>query len=156
MNTHYLRKILYVFLQIARAVLFVSLILIPAGTVLDKRKFSFIVVVNIIVTFVYFFDYFNVSRHLLRIIKSCGETPFTKENVRSFNIMGVCLFINSIFECIMGYNAGRNSSIQIFGSQSGAITPGMVICIVASLMCFVIGEAFDKAVKIKEENDLTI
>lgn len=156
MNTHYIRKILYAFLQIARAFLFAALILIPVGTVLDKRKFALIFAVNIIFSFVYFFNYFNVSRHLLRIIKSCTETPFTKENVKSFNIMGVCLFINSIFECIMGYQAGQNSSIQVFGSQSGAITPGMVICIVASLMCFVIGEAFDKAVKIKEENELTI
>lgn len=156
MNTSYLRKILYAFLQIARAFLLVGLVGYPVCMLLNMKKISLILAVNILFEFIYLFNYFNVSRYLLYIIKSCEETPFTKENVRSFNIMGVCLFINSIFECIMGYHAGQNNSIQVFGSQSGAITPGMVICIVASLMCFVIGEAFDKAVKIKEENDLTI
>ncbi|WP_265113297.1 DUF2975 domain-containing protein [Clostridioides difficile] len=32
----------------------------------------------------------------------------------------------------------------------------MVISFIFALMCFVIAETFDKAIKIKEDNDLTI
>ncbi|MEG2993743.1 MAG: DUF2975 domain-containing protein [Bacilli bacterium] len=32
----------------------------------------------------------------------------------------------------------------------------MLICLLSALMCFVMGEIFDKAIKIKNESDLTI
>lgn len=32
----------------------------------------------------------------------------------------------------------------------------MIICLISALMCFVMGKVFDKAIKIKNESDLTI
>ena len=62
-----------------------------------------------------------------------------------------------MFECIIGYNAAAISkSVTIIGSDSGGITPPMIISLVSALMCFVMGEVFDKAIKIKNESDLTI
>ncbi len=49
-----------------------------------------------------------------------------------------------------------NIAIQLIGSDNGAVTPIMVALFVTSLMCFVMSEVFDKAIKIKNDNDLTI
>ncbi|HBL4808919.1 TPA: DUF2975 domain-containing protein, partial [Clostridioides difficile] len=50
----------------------------------------------------------------------------------------------------------NTNNIRIFGTDSGGISPLMVISFIFALMCFVIAETFDKAIKIKEDNDLTI
>lgn len=36
------------------------------------------------------------------------------------------------------------------------ITPGMAVYFITSLICFVIAESFDEAIKIKEENEFTV
>ncbi|MDY6603375.1 DUF2975 domain-containing protein, partial [Clostridioides difficile] len=92
---------------------------------------------------------------LIFIINSTKYSPFVLENVKRFKVMGCCLLINTIIECVIGYNS-NTSLIMIFGDNSGGISPLMVISFIFALMCFVIAETFDKAIKIKEDNDLTI
>lgn len=106
---------------------------------------------------IYFGMYFLIIRQLILIIRSSEESPFINENVKRFKLMGICMLINSILECIMGYGAGRHSSmIEIMATSNGALTPMMLVGIIASIMCFVMAGVFKKAIQIKDENDLTI
>ncbi|WP_052356481.1 DUF2975 domain-containing protein [[Clostridium] dakarense] len=106
---------------------------------------------------VYFGMYFITIRQLILLIRSSEESPFIIENVKRFKLMGICMLINSILECIMGYRIGRESGmIEIMATPSGALTPMMLVCIISSLMCFVMADVFKRAIQIKDENDLTI
>ncbi|GAA0699326.1 DUF2975 domain-containing protein [Paraclostridium ghonii] len=109
---------------------------------------------SLIANLLYLSNYVLVSLCLIGIIESTDYTPFIFDNVKRFKKMGYCLFVNSIIECILGYNDPKH--IQFIGVNNGGITFPMIICIISALMCFVIGEVFDKAIKIKEENDLTV
>lgn len=117
--------------------------------------FSFDKVIVLIVRILYFFDYFIVILFLIFIINSIKYFLFVFENVKRFKVMGCCLLINIIIECINGYNLNINN-IRIFGIDSGGILLFMVIFFIFVLMCFVIVEIFDKVIKIKEDNDLII
>ena len=158
MFENFIRKTLYIFLIIARAVFFFMIIGTPLSMFYyENNYFNPISIWSIFFSMFYMFNYFNVARYLLRIVKSCEDTPFTKDSVKSFRIMGISLFINSIVECITTYHGSQNlGNLQIFANDSGAITPVMIICVVSALMCFVVADAFSAAVRIKEENDLTI
>lgn len=119
--------------------------------------FSFTKVINLFTTTLYAINYCLVVLCLIGIIDSTYGTPFVKGNVSKLRTMGYCLLINSIFEIIIGYSSGTNRGfVQLIGSDNGAVTPIMVALFITSLMCFVISEVFDKAIKIKNDNDLTI
>lgn len=121
------------------------------------NNFDLFSVFNAIINLVYILMYLTVVLCLIKIISSTLVTPFIKENIKRFKVMGCCLIVNTVFECIIGYNtAAISKSVTIIGSDSGGITPPMIICLVSALMCFVMGEVFDKAIKIKNESDLTI
>ncbi|MGL5651791.1 MAG: DUF2975 domain-containing protein [Paraclostridium sp.] len=118
--------------------------------------FDFSHIVSLIMAIIYMGNYILVNIFLIGIIESTDYTPFVFANVKRFKKMGYCLFVNAIIECILGYSLNKNASIQFIGTENGAITRPMIICIVAALMFFVIGEVFDKAIKLKEDNDLTV
>ncbi|CEQ18111.1 DUF2975 domain-containing protein [Paraclostridium sordellii] len=145
--------ILY-FLVLALGIGFVGF---PIMTLQKFNNFDLFSVFNAIINLVYILMYLTVVLCLIKIISSTLVSPFIKENVKRFKIMGCCLIVNTIFECIIGYNvAAISKSVTIIGSDSGGITPPMIICLISALMCFVMGEVFDKAIKIKSESDLTI
>lgn len=68
--------------------------------------------------------------------------------------MGYYLIINVILEGISDFYK-KGVSILI-GTSNGSIKLSTVMGIILALMCFVIAEVFEKAIKMKEENDLTI
>ena len=145
--------ILY-FLVLALGIGFIGF---PIMALQKFNNFDLFSVFNAIINLVYILMYLTVVLCLIKIISSTLVSPFVKENVKRFKIMGCCLIVNTMFECIIGYNAAAISkSVTIIGSDSGGITPPMIICLISALMCFVIGEVFDKAIKIKNESDLTI
>ncbi|RDY26269.1 DUF2975 domain-containing protein [Romboutsia weinsteinii] len=158
MNTSFLRNTLLAFLYLALASFGVIIIFLPTAFISALTSdFSFLMLVNLFFNTWYIFNYFIVIRKLLAMIKTTNTTPFIFDNVKNFKTMGYCLFINSAFELIIGYKGSQNiGNIQILASNNGAITPTMIICFVSALMCFVIAEIFYKAIKIKEDNDLTI
>ena len=112
--------------------------------------------INMITNLIYTSMYLIVVICLIRIISSTLVSPFIHENVKRFRIMGYCLMVNTVFECIDRYSSAATSGMTIIGSDRGGITPLMLICLLSALMCFVMGEIFDKAIKIKNESDLTI
>lgn len=158
MNTKFIKIPLLVFLYIALAIFSLVMLVIPIISIsMLISDFSFSMLANVLFSLMYFFNYFMVIRKLVSILKSIDDTPFVIDNVKSFKIMGYCLGVNSIFECIMGYSGDQDTgNIQILATNSGAFTPVMIVCIVSALMCFVIAEVFNRAIRIKEDNDLTI
>lgn len=158
MRKSFLLTFLSAFLYLALALLFIVLIGVPITSIsMLTSDFSFSMLMNVIFSIIYIFNYFMIVRKLLDILNSTETTPFILDNVKRFKLMGYCLGINSIFECFMGYIGSQDvGNIQILATKNGAITPVMIICVISALMCFVIAEIFDKAIKIKEDNDLTI
>lgn len=91
---------------------------------------------------------------LLRLSDNFKENPFIQTNVKRFNIIGYIFFIEAIIEA--AYSSIFNPDhglVQILGLN---ITIGLVTLIIISLTFFLIADVFDKAIKIKEYNDLTI
>ncbi len=158
MNTKFIKIPLLVFLYIALAIFSLVMLIMPIMSMsMLISDFSVLMLANVLFSVLYFFNYFMVIKKLVSILKSIDDTPFVMDNVKSFKIMGYCLWVNSIFECIMGYKWSQDTgNIQILATNSGAFKPVMVICIVSALMCFEMAEVFDKAIRIKEDNDLTI
>ncbi|PBI39679.1 DUF2975 domain-containing protein [Clostridioides difficile] len=155
MITKFFSNILSVFLYFLLSLLGVAGIIFLCMIPMFLYDFSSDKVIALIARILYFSDYFIVILFLIFIINSTKYSPFVLENVKRFKVMGCCLLINTIIECINGYNLNTNN-IRIFGTDSGGISPIMVISFIFALMCFVIAETFDKAIKIKEDNDLTI
>lgn len=149
-----LSTLLYIFLVLTG---FSLVYYFGMGIFFILTDFSFVKVINFFTNGIYNINYCLIVICLIGIIDSTYGTPFIKENVSKFRIMGYCLLINSIFEAIIGYSSGTNRGfVQLIGSDHGAITPIMVALFITSLMCFVISEVFNKAIKIKNDNDLTI
>lgn len=155
MITKFFRNILSGFLYFILTILSMlgvsSMCMIP----MFLYDFSLDKLITLTSRILYFSDYFIVILLLVFIINSTKYSPFILENVKRFKIMGYCLLINTIIECINGYSL-NTSNIRVFGTDSGGISPLMVISFIFALMCFVIAETFNKAIKIKEDNDLTI
>ncbi|MCC0683681.1 DUF2975 domain-containing protein [Clostridioides sp. ZZV15-6383] len=155
MSTKFFSNILSVFLYFLLSLLGVAGIIFLCMIPMFLYDFSSDKVITLIARILYFSDYFIVILFLIFIINSTKYSPFILENVKRFKTMGCCLLVNTTIECIIGYGS-NTGPIMIFWDNSGGISPLMVISFVFALMCFVISEIFDKAIKIKEDNDLTI
>ncbi|XTR36911.1 DUF2975 domain-containing protein [Paraclostridium tenue] len=157
MKATFSKDILNFILYFLLLVLGIGFIGFPIMVIQNFNTVDLFSIFNMIVNLMYISMYLIVVLFLIKIIKSTLITPFVKENVKRFKIMGCCLLVNTVFEFIIGYNiASISGGVTIIGSDSGGITPTMIICLISALMCFVLGEVFDKAVKIKNESDLTI
>ncbi|GAA0864035.1 DUF2975 domain-containing protein [Paraclostridium tenue] len=157
MKATFSKDILNFILYFLLLVLGIGFIGFPIMLIQNFNTVDLFSIFNMMVNLMYISMYLIVVLFLIKIIKSTLITPFVKENVKRFKIMGCCLLVNTVFEFIIGYNAAAISGgVTIIGSNSGGITPPMMICLISALMCFVLGEVFDKAVKIKNESDLTI
>lgn len=158
MSTNFLKVSLLSFLYLSLAVsaiVTIGVFIMSISLLISDFNFSMMLYSSLGTG--YIFNYFIIIRKLIAIIKTTYITPFVLDNVKSFKIIGCCLGINRIFEFITGYKGSKNTGIiHIFQTEAGAITPTMIVCLISALMCFVIAEVFDKAIKIKEDNDLTI
>ncbi|RDY28145.1 DUF2975 domain-containing protein [Romboutsia weinsteinii] len=118
--------------------------------------YSFLKLVEFTFLVVYTCNFFIVTVKLILLLESSGSTPFIFDNVKRLKTMGYCLLFNSIYDCVMDFRLNLDANIRIFGTENGGISGPMIVCLLAALMCFVMAEIFDKAIKIKEEQDLTI
>lgn len=158
MSNNILKVIILIILYFFLLALFLMTLTIPVGIIysLINSTIKATGVFYMLVQFVYYLNYLLVVKMMIGIIKSTWETPFIVKNVKRFKVIAWCLTINVAYECFMGYGANKYANIQIFSNGKGAISPIMAIGIIAALMCFVMAEVFDKAIMIKEDNDLTI
>lgn len=149
------KSILSTLLYITGIILFITLVgEIVRHIYLIVCNFTFESVVNLITTSIYLYGYFTITRYLIAIVESTYSTPFIENNVNKLRKMGYYLIINTILEGISDF-CKKGVSILI-GTSNGSIKLSTVMGIILALMCFVIAEVFEKAIKMKEENDLTI
>ncbi|WP_163249384.1 DUF2975 domain-containing protein [Clostridium niameyense] len=149
------KSILSTLLYITGIILFITLVgEIGRHIYLIVCNFTFESVVNLITTSIYLYGYFTITRYLIAIVESTYSTPFIENNVSRLRKMGYYLIINVILEGISDFYK-KGVSILI-GTSNGSIKLSTVMGIILALMCFVIAEVFEKAIKMKEENDLTI
>ncbi|WP_027702690.1 DUF2975 domain-containing protein [Metaclostridioides mangenotii] len=155
METRFFRNML-------SAILHFSLVLTPIlGIVLLGMELNKIVlsgftlskVILFILFVVYIIGFFVIILNLNLIVKSIENTPFIKENVNRFKIIGYFLSAHLGVEFI---RPREGHVMWIIGIHKWGITPSTIVYIILALLPFVIAEVFDKAIKIKDENDLTI
>lgn len=100
--------------------------------------------------------YFIMIVLLLEIVSSSKINIFINTNVKRFRQIGYLLFLNLIMEYVSMLFNGVTGIRFIDVAPGIFITPGMTIYFIAGLLCFVIADAFNQAIKIKNDNDLTI
>ncbi|UPA29835.1 DUF2975 domain-containing protein [Terrisporobacter glycolicus] len=93
---------------------------------------------------------------LLDIVSTSRINIFVKSNVKKFNNIGYLLLANLILDYILTMINGV-SGLRFLDLAPGVfITPGMCVYFISGLLCFVIADAFDQAITIKEENEFTV
>ncbi|MBC6695981.1 DUF2975 domain-containing protein [Terrisporobacter mayombei] len=100
--------------------------------------------------------YFIMIILLLEIVSSSKINIFIDANVKRFRQIGYLLFLNLIMDYVSMLFNGVTGIRFIDVAPGIFITPGMTIYFIAGLLCFVIADAFNQAIKIKNDNDLTI
>lgn len=100
--------------------------------------------------------YFRMITLLLDIVSSSKINIFIKANVKRFRQIGYLLFLNLIINYVSMLFNGVTGMRFLDVAPGVFITSGMTVYFIVGLLCFVIADAFDQAIKIKEDNDLTI
>ncbi|EQH98827.1 putative membrane protein [Clostridioides difficile F314] len=93
---------------------------------------------------------------MIEVLSSSEHSLFVKDNVKRFRIIGYLLLLNSIMEFISTFGTtGKGMRFLDLGFGFYFTVP-VFVYFITSLMSFVIADGFVKAIKIKEDNDLTI
>ncbi|EGT3851535.1 DUF2975 domain-containing protein [Clostridioides difficile] len=109
-----------------------------------------------ILMFILGVSYFIIIKSLIEVLGSSEYSLFVKENVKRFRIIGYILFLNSLIEFISTFGTtGKGMRFLDLGFGFYFTVP-VFVYFITSLMSFVIADGFVKAIKIKEDNDLTI
>lgn len=109
---------------------------------------------DILVALIIIVIYLIISWNLLKIVYSIDSTPFTLKNVKSFKIIGYLMMLLSIIDGIVNFK--EKSNLQIMSIGYGSLKGSCIFYLILGLLSLVLAEIFKKAVKIKDENDLTI
>lgn len=101
-------------------------------------------------------SFFFIMIELLKIVSNSNTTIFSHKNVKRFKIIGYILFVNSFIDYIFFILNGLKGMRIIDLAPGVFVTPSMAIYFISALLCFVIADAFNKAINMKNDNDLTI
>jgi len=106
-----------------------------------------------------FIAFLTIIYQLRKILKSLTlKEPFTRENVKSFRIIGISIIFIGLFDLI--YNTskyGINGFYILHLDEQGISSRcGVLIFIFLGILALILGEIFKSAIEIKEENNLTI
>lgn len=123
---------------------------LPSDLTLNKILLGILAIMSAIA-------YLMLAICLSKILDSSYQSIFVNENVKRFKKMGYCLVVTFLADYIATAITGGPTGTRMFDLAPGVfITPSMLVQITPALTCFIISDAFTKAIKIKEENDLTI
>jgi len=152
----------YFFRNMLSTILHLFLVFIPIfGIILIIHElheifvtgYNFKKIALLIIGIIYLVGCFLIVFNLIKIIFNIDEDPFVRDNVRRLKIIGYLLLANAVFELVQPLD---HPSMRFIATDNYGLTPEKLIYFIIASVCFVIAEVFDKAIKIKEENDLTI
>lgn len=95
-------------------------------------------------------SYLMIIVSLTDIVNSSKVNIFISENVKKFKRIGYLLFVSLILKYVIAI------CNLLEGMTISDAVQNTEIYIIAGLLCFVIADAFEKAIKIKEENEFTV
>lgn len=146
---------------IVNIIWYISLILIiPNVVMLFSLSSSGIKQLSITILYeIAFIAFLVIIYQLRKVFKSLTlKEPFTRENVKSFRIIGISIIFIGLFDLI--YNTskyGINGFYILHLDEQGISSRcGVLIFLFLGIMALVLGEIFKSAIQIKEENNLTI
>lgn len=109
---------------------------------------------NLFSWFIACLTYLLIIYNLRKIVYSASSTPFCFDNVKRFKTIGFYMIVASIIDGITNWNL--ESHFMLFKIGSGSLKGSFIIYLILACIAFVLSEIFEKAVEIKNENDLTI
>lgn len=145
-------KILLNILLISLGIALIVFILTSIDNILTSGKNM--LTVETWINFVICSLYFLIVYNLRKIVYSIDMLPFCFDNVKRFKAIGYYIFFIAIFDAILNFKMPSN--LVILATKYGSLKGSFFIYIVLSCLSFALAEIFRKAIKIKEENDLTI
>lgn len=109
---------------------------------------------NSCIWFILCLTYFLIIYNLRKIVYSTSSTPFCSDNVKRFKRIGYYMFFVAVFDGIINFK--RESNFILIGTQHGSLKGSFLMYLILACIAFVLSEIFEKAVEIKNENDLTV
>ncbi|AQS11442.1 hypothetical protein CLOBY_35980 [Clostridium saccharobutylicum] len=109
---------------------------------------------NILSTFIICLIYLLIILDLRKIIYSTNLTPFCSSNVKRFKNIGYKIFLMAIIDGVT--NLHVKSYFTFLGSENASLKASFFMYLLLACVAFVLAEIFEKAVEIKNENDLTV
>ncbi len=154
MNKYFFRNmlstILHLFL-ISIPIMGIFMIIFELHEIYTK-EFSLIKIGSLLFGIIYLIGCFLIVYNLIKIIFNIDKDPFVIDNVRRLKIIGYLLLANAVIRLAEPIHG----SMQFLSIGNYGLTPEKLVYFIIASVCFVISDVFDKAIKIKDENDLTI
>ncbi|MPN25472.1 hypothetical protein SDC9_172881 [bioreactor metagenome] len=113
-------------------------------------------IISAICGFVIGIIYLIIIVSLIDIVISSKINIFIRVNVNRFKRIGYLLLINLGIDYIFSIIYGVSGMRFVDLAPGVFLTPSMCVYFIAGLLCFVIADAFDQAITIKEENEFTV
>lgn len=94
---------------------------------------------------------------LMKILNTVqNKKPFCIKNVKRFKTIATCILIFGLFDSIFNHTSGGIKIIDIEYPYQFSISASILVYIILGCLALVLAEVFNAAIKIKDENDLTI
>lgn len=115
---------------------------------LPKTNYKIPLLLLALISIVYSIFYYLIASSIIFIINNSKKNPFTMDTVKKFDRTGIYLIIVSIMNFITNHS-------NILRSDTNKVS-NVGFILLSGIICFVISNILYKAIKIKEDNDLTI
>lgn len=104
------------------------------------------------------FPLFSVILYKIHtIIKSLSSNPFTENNIKNFKIIYRCMMIITLLNGLFTYPLySPDTGLEILKTSYGKLKPSCILYFVLAVVSLTLSYIFEKAVEIKNENDLTV
>lgn len=156
-------KVFNVFLKIIYYSEIVCCVGLPIGVIsygyLKNISYSMINIIMISLFWIAFISFTIITNQIIKINRTFAEKkPYTIENVKSMKNMAFNLFIIGIYVFIKDRLRFGHRGIFAFKINKYGLYCDMnfLIFIIMCIFMLILAEFFNEAIRIKEENDLTV
>lgn len=109
---------------------------------------------NLFSFFIVSLIYFLIIYDLRKIVYSTNLTPFCTDNVKRFKRIGYSMFLMALIDGVSNFHV--KSNFELFATSYGSLKGSFLMYFILACIALVLSEIFEKAVEIKNENDLTV